>query len=58
MNLRILREAEQEIGEAASFYAREAPGIVGRFFDEVDLALGRLSRQPMAYASVDRRFRG
>ena len=58
MKLRVLREAEQEIDEAASYYAREAPGVVGRFFDEVDNALARLSERPLAYAAVDRRYRG
>ena len=58
IKLRVLREAEQEIDEAASFYVREAPGVVGRFFAEVDGALQRLTERPLAYASVDRRFRG
>ena len=58
MKLRVLREAEQEIDAAAGYYAHEAPGVVGRFFDEVDGALERLSARPLAYAAVDRRFRG
>ena len=58
MKLRILREAEQEIDEAAAYYAREAPGVVARFFGEVDHALAQLAERPLAYAEVDRRYRG
>ena len=58
MKSRVLREAEQEIDEAASYYFRVAPGVVGRLFAEVDGALERRSEHPLAYASVNRRFRG
>ena len=58
MKLRVLRGAEQEIDEAASYYGRGAPGVLGRFFAEVDGALERLSERPLAYAYIDKRFRG
>ncbi len=58
MKVRVLREAEEEIGAAADFYAREASVVAARFLGEVDAALERIARHPRSYARVDRRFRG
>lgn len=58
MKVRVLREAEAEISEAAAHYGREAPTVVARFFAEVDQALARIAARPRAYAPIDRRYRG
>ena len=39
--VKTLSAEEQEIGEAANFYAREAPGIVGRLFLDAERIRGQ-----------------
>ena len=49
--------AEAEINEAADFYDIESPGLGTVFIDEIQRAIGNISRHPEAYLLIRGRVR-
>lgn len=54
---KIHEAAEVEINEAADFYDIESPGLGTVFIDEIQRAIGNISRHPEAYALIQGRVR-
>jgi plasmid stabilization system protein ParE len=49
--------AEAEINEAADFYDMESPGLGTVFIDEIQRAILKISRNPVAYQQIRSRVR-
>jgi plasmid stabilization system protein ParE len=49
MKFRWHREARAEADTAAAFYNDQHPGLAQRFFDDLEEALRRIQRHPLAY---------
>jgi len=49
--------ANQDVIEAATYYARESPNLATAFLDEVDAAAKRVRRNPLAFEVVGHEIR-
>ena len=53
MKLRWHAEARTEVDIAAAFYAEKQTGLAQRFLDDLENALRRVQRHPLAYRQVE-----
>jgi plasmid stabilization system protein ParE len=53
MKLRWHGEARMEADAAAAFYNDKQPGLAQRFLDDLEEALHRIRRHPLAYRQVE-----
>ncbi len=52
MKVRYARAAEADLAAAVAYYDGQAPGLTGRFLDEVDSALARIAGFPHAWQKL------
>lgn len=57
MKLRVLREAEEDIAEAARWYEKDSPDLAARFLSEVEEGLALIECHPKRF-SAPPRYRG
>lgn len=55
--IRLLRSAESDIAEAATWYREQEPGLDRKFIEEVDACINRIRRGPDSYAKRRREYR-
>ena len=57
MKYEILREANDELYDAAHYYEANEPGLAARFFESYNDAIERILEAPDASSRISRRFR-
>jgi plasmid stabilization system protein ParE len=57
VEVRLRREAEEDLADAATWYESQQPGLGKQFLDEVLTALSTIADMPLGYAVIYRNTR-
>ena len=57
LEVRLRREAEEDLEEAATWYESQQPGLGQQFLDEVLKALETIAEMPLGYSVIYRNTR-